>query len=80
MNRLKFAGGSNSRIGWSIMSKTTNKYSLEVGERAARMVLDNSGRHESHWTSIVSAKMGCAARTLNKWVKKTEVDRGDRAV
>ncbi|UOA29773.1 Insertion element IS6110 uncharacterized 12.0 kDa protein (plasmid) [Pseudosulfitobacter sp. DSM 107133] len=63
------------------MSKTTNKYSPEVRERAVRMVLDNPGRHESRWSGIVSvsSKIGCAANTLNDWVKKAEVDRGDRA-
>ena len=62
------------------MSKTTNKYSPEVRERAVRLVLDNPGKHESRWSAIVSvsAKIGCAANTLNDWVKKTEVDRGDR--
>ncbi|MEM8839812.1 MAG: sulfatase-like hydrolase/transferase, partial [Pseudomonadota bacterium] len=40
MNRTGSAGGSNSRVGWSAMSKTTNKYSPEVRERAVRMVLD----------------------------------------
>jgi len=29
------------------MSKTTNKYSPEVRERAVRMALDNAGQHES---------------------------------
>ncbi len=81
MNRAGFAGGSNSRVGWSIMSKTTNKYSPEVRERAVRMVLDNAGQHESRWSAIlsISSKIGCAPQTLNEWVKKAEVDRGDRA-
>ena len=63
------------------MSKTTNKFSPEVRERAVRMVLDNPGQHESRWQAIqsVSAKIGCAAQTLNEWVKKTEVDSGKRA-
>jgi transposase len=63
------------------MSKTTNKYSPEVRERAVRMVLDNAGQHESRWSAIlsISAKIGCAPQTLNEWVKKAEVDRGDRA-
>ncbi|GGD35111.1 transposase [Sinisalibacter lacisalsi] len=63
------------------MSKTTNKYSPEVRERAVRMVLDNPGQHESRWSAIlsVSSKIGCAAQTLNEWVKKAEVDSGKRA-
>jgi len=63
------------------MSKTTNKYSAEVRARAVRMVLDNQGRHESRWAAVtsISAKIGCAPQTLNEWVKKAEVDRGDRA-
>ncbi len=63
------------------MSKTTNKYSPEVRERAVRMVLDNAGQHESRWSAIlsISSKIGCAPQTLNEWVKKVEVDRGDRA-
>ena len=63
------------------MAKTTNKYSPEVRERAVRMVLDNAGQHASRWSAIlsISSKIGCAPQTLNEWVKKAEVDRGDRA-
>jgi transposase len=62
------------------MSKTTNKYSPEVRERAVRLVLDNQGQHGSRWSAIlsISSKIGCAPQTLNEWVKKAEVDRGDR--
>lgn len=63
------------------MNKTTNKYTPEVRERAVRMVLDNAGQHESRWQAIISisAKIGCSTNTLNDWVKKAEIDRGDRA-
>jgi len=62
------------------MNKTTNKYSPEVRERAVRMVLDNQGQHDSRWAAIVSisSKIGCAPQTLNDWVKKVEVDTGQR--
>jgi transposase-like protein len=63
------------------MSKTTNKFPPEVRERAVWMVLDNQGQHGSRWQAIVSiaAKIGCSANTLNSWVKKAEVDSGQRA-
>ena len=53
------------------MSKTTNKYSPEVRERAVRLVFDNEGQHGSRWQAIMSiaAKIGCAPQTLNDWVK-----------
>ena len=62
------------------MNKTTNKYTAEVRERAVRMVLNGEGQHESRWAAIVSisAKIGCAPQTLNEWVKKVEVETGQR--
>ncbi|QBY01113.1 hypothetical protein E2K80_10575 [Rhodophyticola sp. CCM32] len=59
------------------MTKTTNKYSPEVRERAVRMVLGGAGQHESRCAAIAS-KIGCAPQTLNEWVKTVEVDTGQR--
>src|SRR5690606_1787309 len=63
------------------MSKTTNKLSPEVRERAVRLVLDNEGQHASRWQAVMSiaATIGCTPQTLNDWVKKAEVDSGRRA-
>ncbi len=63
------------------MSKTTNKFSPEVRERAVRLVLDHEAQHPSRWQAVmsISAKIGCTPQTLNDWVKKAEVDSDQRA-
>jgi len=45
------------------MSKTTNKYSPEVRERAVRLVLETEGRHGSPRQAVMSiaAKIGSTA-------------------
>ena len=61
-------------------TKTTNKYSPEVRERAVRLVQEHRGEYPSLWATIesIAPKIGCSSATLNEWVKRAEVDSGRR--
>jgi transposase len=61
-------------------TKTTNKYSPEVRERAVRLVQEHRGEYPSLWATIesIAPKIGCSSATLNEWVKRAEVDTGRR--
>src|SRR5208283_4337031 len=61
-------------------SKTTNKFSPEVRERAVRMVREHQGEYPSQWATIssIAAKIGCSAQTLSNWVRQAERDAGER--
>ena len=45
------------------------------------MVLDGAAEHGSQWAAIgsISAKIGCTAETLRRWVRQAERDIGNRA-
>ena len=53
------------------MSKTTNKFSPEVRERAVQMVSEHRADHRSEWDAMVSiaGKIGCRAETLRRWCR-----------
>ena len=60
--------------------KKSNKFSPEVRERAVRMVLEHRGEYPSLWAAIesIAPKIGCTPQTLNDWVRKHEVETGQR--
>lgn len=56
------------------------KYSKEVRERAVRMVREHQPDHPSEWATIqsVAAKLGCTPPTLHNWLRKAQVESGQR--
>ena len=63
------------------MKREVKRYSPEVRERAVRMVLEHAAEYPSRWAvvSSVASKIGCNPATLHEWVKRWEIDRGNRA-
>ena len=58
----------------------TNKFSPEVRERAVRLVQEHRGEYPSLWAAVesIAPKIGCVPQTLLEWVKREEVDGGQR--
>jgi transposase-like protein len=61
--------------------KTLKKYSPEVRERAVRLVQEIQGEHSSLWSAVASIapKIGCHKQTLLEWLKREEIDKGERS-
>lgn len=57
------------------------RYPPEVRERAVRLVLEHRHDYPSQWAAIssIAAKCGMTTETLRKWVRRAEVDAGERA-
>jgi|SRR5690554_363931 transposase-like protein len=58
----------------------SNKFSPEVKERAVRLVQEHRGEYPSLWAAVesIAPKIGCVPQTLLEWVKRAEVDNGER--
>ena len=58
----------------------SNKFSAEVRERAVRMVQEHRGEYPSQCAEIefITPDIGCTSQTLLRWVKREEVDSGER--
>ena len=64
-----------------MMSRHGSNYPPELRERAVRMVAEVQGGYPSQWAAIgaVASKLGiCSSETLRKWVRRAEVDAGQR--
>ena len=62
----------------AIGKNSADKFSPEVGGRAARLVQEFRSEYPSLWGEVESnaPKIGCSAQTLLTWVKRREVDSG----
>ena len=58
----------------------SQRYSPEVRARAVRMVVEHREDYSSEWEAIVSIaeKVGCSTEALRRWVRRAEVDEGQR--
>ncbi len=64
-----------------MMSRQGSNYPPELRERAVRMVAEVQGDYPSQWAAIgaVASKLGIgSAETLRKWVRRAELDAGER--
>ncbi|CAG9266246.1 hypothetical protein BDI4_970026 [Burkholderia diffusa] len=62
------------------MNKKATKFSPEVRERAVRLVREQRSEHPSMWAAVesIASMISCTPQTLLDWVKREEVDRGER--
>lgn len=58
----------------------SNKFSPEVRERAVRLVQEHRGEYPSLWAAVesIAPKIGCVPQTLLEWVKRQDIDSGQR--
>jgi transposase len=56
------------------------RFSPEQKAKAVRLVVEATPQHESEWAAIesVAVKIGAAAETVRKWVRRAEIDAGVR--
>ncbi|MET7770953.1 transposase [Nocardia sp. NPDC005366] len=63
------------------MSGSSKRYPPELRERAVRMVAEVRSQHPSEWAAIasVASKLGIGStETLRNWIRKDQVDAGQR--
>ena len=68
-------------VGHREPSRVCRRLQLLRGWSHDKQEHDHASAHPSRWAEVTSiaAKIGCTPQTLHDWVKKAEVDRGQRA-
>lgn len=56
------------------------RYPQEIRERAVRMLIEHRKEYASEWAAAcsIAGKFGMTAETLRQWVRRAEVDGGQR--
>lgn len=59
---------------------TSRRYAPEVRERAVRLVQEHEREYSSQWAAIrsIAEKIGCTKEALRRWVRRAEVEAGQR--
>lgn len=62
------------------MNNTSKRYPVEVRERAVRLVFEHQDEYDSQWAAIssIATKLGVTPETVRKWVRRAEIDEGQR--
>ncbi len=57
-----------------------SRYPQEIRERAVRMVIEQRKEYPSEWAAVssIAGKFGMTGETLRQWLRRAEVDNGQR--
>src|SRR2546427_8317815 len=57
-----------------------SRYPQEIRERAVRMVIEQRQEYPSEWAAVssITGKFGMTGETLRQWLRRAEVDSGQR--
>jgi len=57
-----------------------NRYSPELRERAVKLFFDHKSEYQTEWKAMqsISQRLGMSAESLRTWIRRTEIDTGER--